>query len=263
MLPKRVRSPQRSTCMIPSPSVTQLPRNKSCLWSVSHRTGSSGRGAPCLWASRLSPDRAAWSHWSVPFRSQPSAGMPSPASRNTTSPSTSSSAGTSRKRPSLRTRQVVLAASCWRRTKAFSLLYSDKVEISDAARMARAMPTVSNQPWPRNRNSRLTARAASRILMMGSLRFSSSFAKKPARFRAERLLPRPRSSRLCTSCCRSPKERLVSRIRSLPVADLYKPMRRKDKVCQRKRGRRCPGEKRPKGGCLWGGVIFRPSAGKT
>ena len=204
MLPSRVRSPQRKTCMIPSPWVTLLPRNNSCRWSVSQRTGSSGSRAPSLRASRLSPDRAAWSQYRSPRRSQPSAGMPSPASKQTMSPSTSSSVGISRSIPSRRTRQVARAASCCIRTKALSLLYSDRVEIREAVRMARAMPAVSNQPSPRNRNSRLTHRAASRILMMGSLRLDSSLEKNPVRFRAERRFPRPRFSSSSACCCRRP-----------------------------------------------------------
>ena len=156
--------------------------------------------------------------------------MPSPASSSTTSPSTRSSAEISRSRPSLRTRQVVLAASCRSRSKALSLLYSDKVEISEAARMAKAMPAVSNQPSPRNKNRRLTAKAANRILIMGSFRLDSSFERKLVRFFGESPFPSPCFSNFSASSCRRPKVRSVCCISSLPVADLYKPMRWEDKV---------------------------------
>ena len=180
--------------------------------------------------SLLSPVRADWFTVSRPCTSRPSAGMPSPLSNSTKSPRTNSSKGKFTVRPSRRTRQVVRAASSCSRRKARSLLYSDRVEIKDAKKMARAMPTVSNQPCPRHKSSTLAASAANISFRMGSLKLSSSLRKKPVPFCTVKL-PEPKAARLCkTSASESPRGRGKLSV-VMSVTSLVQGMHQDGRIC--------------------------------
>lgn len=75
----------------------------------------------------------------------PSAGIFSPYSKRIISPTTISSIGILIIPSNLLTLALVLEASCCNLSKAFSLPYSDKVEINEARKIAITIPTVSYQ----------------------------------------------------------------------------------------------------------------------
>ena len=98
----------------------------------------------------------------------PSAGTRSPAWSSTMSPTTTSATGSACSPSRRRTRQVSLAASSCSLLNADSLPYSDSVDTKVAKKMAMAMPADSYQSKWWNKKIRLTARATSSTLMMGS-----------------------------------------------------------------------------------------------
>ena len=98
----------------------------------------------------------------------PSAGISSPADSFIISPTTTSSMVISFNSWLRRTLVLIFEASAWSCSKAFSLPYSDRVEINEARNMAITMPIVSYQSKFWNRNKVLMARAIKSILIIGS-----------------------------------------------------------------------------------------------
>ncbi len=104
-----------------------------------------------------------------------SAGTASPASRTTTSPGTSSSERTSTIFPS-RTTLEVLAAICWRASKASSALDSwttPRTALTTTTNRMMTTSAMSDSPWAAPATALMTAAASNRMIMG-----SASWARK-------------------------------------------------------------------------------------
>ena len=77
--------------------------------------------------------------------------------------------------PSLMVLHFIFDASSCSFSKAFSLPYSEMVDIKEANAIAITMPIVSYQSKLEKRNTVLIAKAINNILIMGSLRVINSF----------------------------------------------------------------------------------------
>lgn len=108
----------------------------------------------------------------------PSAGIFSPYSKRIISPTTISSIGILIIPSNLLTLALVLEASCCNLSKAFSLPYSDKVEINEARKIAIAIPTVSYQSKSFIKNIVFIPRAINRIRIIGSPKLLSNCLKR-------------------------------------------------------------------------------------
>ena len=108
----------------------------------------------------------------------PSAGTASPVSKYTISPTTISPISISFICPFLKTFVLILEASSWSSSKAFSLPYSDTVDINEARKIAMTIPMVSYQSKSWNKNKVLTAKAINNIFIIGSPRVAISLWMK-------------------------------------------------------------------------------------
>ena len=104
----------------------------------------------------------------IPSIITPSAGILSPASNDIISPTTTSSILISTTFPFLKARQFIFDDSSCNFSNAFSLPYSDIVDINDAKKIAITIPIVSYQSNCLIKNTVLIARAINKILMIGS-----------------------------------------------------------------------------------------------
>ena len=108
----------------------------------------------------------------------PSAGITSPASKITTSPTTTSSMGICVASPSRMTRQRVPRDRSSRRSNADCEPYSDAVEIKVASNTETAIPMLSTQSVWRKVSIRFKISAPINILITGSPRFDINCRKK-------------------------------------------------------------------------------------
>ena len=131
-----------------------------------------------LYASFVSPFKLDSSTLSSPSIIIPSAGILSPVSNLTISPTTISSIEVSINLPSLFTLHFILDDSSCKCSKAFSLPYSEIVEIKLDKKTAIKIPNVSNQSKSLNKKIVLIISAVSKILMIGSPNVSTNCIRK-------------------------------------------------------------------------------------
>ena len=131
-----------------------------------------------LYFSFDSPFKVLSSTLNLPSISIPSAGILSPADKIIISPTTTSSTFISMVLLSLFTLHLILDDSSCNLLNAFSLPYSDMVDIKDAKKIAITMPIVSYQSNDFIRNTIFIASAISNILIIGSPKDSNNNLKK-------------------------------------------------------------------------------------
>lgn len=131
-----------------------------------------------LFFSLVSPVRDDSSTVTLPLITTPSAGTLSPEVKKITSPTTISSIFNSIFLEFLFTLHFILEASSWSLWNAFSLPYSEIVEIKDAKKIANTIPMVSYILDSLNKNKTLIASAINNIFIIGSFNDSIKRVKK-------------------------------------------------------------------------------------
>mmetsp|Transcript_39481 Transcript_39481/g.85945 ORF Transcript_39481/g.85945 Transcript_39481/m.85945 type:complete len:332 (+) Transcript_39481:2515-3510(+) len=183
MRPMAVRPPVAATTARARPTVITVPLNSMHVLSW-YTAWAVAQGLRSLRTESLSPVRMAWSHRSCELKiwiSRASLGTLPPTATSTTSPGTSSAAGTTRSRLP---RTTVARSAC--RILSSSMAFSALVSvITPTAALATRMSTMTNgstnpsQPSPSNtaKRNEITAEAIRIFTSKSSNCFSTNFQK--------------------------------------------------------------------------------------